>query len=321
MMVGCGQSTEKILDVSPETPTSTAISTKLPASALTHPPAYTPAPSLVPSHVPTLSTEDAFQRLLSLLASNGSCHLPCLWGITPGKSINMGAQNILMPMSSIASPETTYFGPLHGIFFGAIQLRYTEKTLHFNVNLGYDTFPGSDIVRGIRFQMDEEQIDTKDEYGNPIKTPIFDSKVFQDRTNYYSLAHLLSEQGIPSEVWFQAWGPLTAGVIDIAILYPDQGIWVNYTMKNIASNGVVKRGCPVNSLIEMQLFPAGDSASFFSLLNKTDWGVTQSGYLALEKATSLSLQEFYETFRIPTQECIETPITLWPTPEGGDARP
>jgi len=269
-------------------------------------------PSAIPTDVPTLPADHAYQRLLALLVNNNDCRLPCLWGITPGKSSYLEARSILLPLRGIA--ETAYFSPGSP---DSISPLYVEGTQRLNSQIDYWYSSVDGTINIIRFRALEERVDKKDEYGNPIKMPVFDSKVFQERTNYYSLAHVLSEQGAPDEVWLQAWGPLTGGGMDIALLYPTQGIWINYSMKVIYNDGIVKRACPVNSHIEMQLFPSGDSASFFSMLNKTDWGVTKTGYLPLEKATSLSLQEFYETFRIPTEECIETPVTLWPTPEGG----
>ncbi len=57
-----------------------------PTPTLTPVPTQTPAPSETPTVIPTLSVEDARLRLLDLLAGNGHCRLPCLWGITPGES-------------------------------------------------------------------------------------------------------------------------------------------------------------------------------------------------------------------------------------------
>jgi len=35
----------------------------------------------------------------------------------------------------------------------------------------------------------------------------------------------------------------------------------------------------------------------------------------IEEATNMSLEEFYQAFREPTDKCIETSAKLWPTPE------
>jgi hypothetical protein len=102
----------------------------------------------------------------------------------------------------------------------------------------------------------------------------------------------------------------------IAVLYPDRGIWAQYTTlvnENEVGSSIIS--CPINAHIEMSLYPPGNPDSFFSLLDKTDWGITKNSYKPLEEATSLSVEEFYETFRNPTDKCIETPISIWPTPE------
>ncbi len=156
--------------------------------------------------------------------------------------------------------------------------------------------------------------------GNWIsKGPVFDSPTFIKRVEYYSLAHVLSEQGMPDSVMIEGAGlsssyPVILGELDIALLYPDQGIWVNYTMAGDYQD-IVERGCPANAHIQMELYPPGNRDSFFSLLDQTNWGITKNGYKPLGEVTSMSVEEFYQTFRNPTDKCIETPANLWPIPE------
>src|SRR6185436_4057409 len=73
-------------------------------------PTMTPTLTLNPTNtstiVPTLPAEGAWTKLLELLANNGGCRLPCLWGITPGKSTYKEAQAILTPLRSISDPLT-----------------------------------------------------------------------------------------------------------------------------------------------------------------------------------------------------------------------
>ena len=100
--------------------------------------------------------------------------------------------------------------------------------------------------------------------------------------------------------------------MEAVLLYPEQGIWIKYIM-SMDNNGNIIKGCPANAHIEMQLYPSGNPKSFFSLLEKTDWGRTKGGYKPLEEATSMSVEQFYEIFRNPTDQCIATPTDLWPT--------
>jgi hypothetical protein len=274
-------------------PTATIAATLTPIPAPTE--TLTPTSSPTPTIIPTLPVDAARARLLELLADNGGCRLPCLWGITPGKSSNHEARKIMMPLGSISTPETTYFdlaklsgvlAKLSGVLMGVISPLYVEGEQHLNSQVGY-LYGENGIVSSISFRVLEEKVvkDTRDSSGKSwhSKTPIFDLPTFRKRVEYYSLSHVLSEQGMPDSVMVHASGLLVGGVMDIALLYPNQGIWVNYTTKIIYNNGVVKRGCPANSHIDMFLFPPGDSASFFSLLDQTDWGVTKSWYVPLEK--------------------------------------
>ena len=80
-------------------------------------------------------------------------------------------------------------------------------------------------------------------------------------------------------------------------------------------NGSNVRGCPLNAHVEMELYPAGHADAFFERLKATDWAVKLNSYKPLEEVSSLSLEEFDETFSQPTDKCIETPANLWPIPE------
>ena len=320
VFAGCTQSTESTITSSPTAPVLliSASPTETMPPILTPTATNTLTPTFTPTTVPTLPAEEARKRLLELLATNGDCRLPCLWGITPGKSYHQEAQTILIPLSSIAIPEMTSFEPLNGILGGAITALYVEDKLRLNAGIGYDVFDDGNTVRSIGFRVLEEGLYKKDEYGNQIKTPIYDSPTFGKRVEYYSLSHVLSEQGIPDSVMIyipRVEGyPLVVGtgIMEAALLYPEQGIWIKYTM-SMYNNGNIIKGCPANAHIEMELYPSGNPESFFSLLEQTDWGRTKGGYKPLEDTTSMSLEQFYETFRNQTDQCIETPTNLWST--------
>ena len=54
--------------------------------------------------------------------------------------------------------------------------------------------------------------------------------------------------------------------------------------------------------------------TWVAYLYEDDGIVCSIGFEALEEATSMSVEQFYEIFRNPTDKCIETPTNLWPTP-------
>jgi len=303
----CGQATTSAIIPSP---TMTMTSTLSPVATAT------PSPTLTPTAIPILSVDDAHQQLLNLLANNGNCHLPCLWGITPGKSTSQDAKAMWSPFNNISSTYSvgSSFTPEEGYVYPA----YVEGSLRLETEVGYRS--DNQIVNHIYFKAWEwkEYIASN---GSQGLAHIFDSKTFGQRTAYYSLAHVLSEQGIPSSVMIITKGPpqihIGGGGFDIVLLYPEQGIWAHYTTQMYVVGNTVK-ACPANAHIEMELYPPGNPDAFFALLDKTDyWSATKSLYKPLEEVTSMTVEQFYETFRNPTDKCIETPTNLWPTPEPG----
>jgi hypothetical protein len=305
LVSSCAQSTVSVTTSSSATPS-------LPARSATPTPTPLPTNSPVPAPtstmIPTLPVEDAQARLLDLLANNGGCPLPCLWGIVPGESSFQEAKAILAPIGSLSL--SVYLNPPGP---GDITPRFIEGDLEIYNRLAFLTDPAHNIVNRVAFNAEAHRLLKEGGYED-----IFDSRFFGERVSAYALSHVLTEQGIPSSVMISTFGgPLTRGGrggFDILLLYPDQGILVNYTTE-MHFVGPNVRGCPVNAHVEMELYPPGQSDSFFESLKQTDWAVKMDGYRPLEEVTSMSVEEFYQTFREPTNECLETPSKFWPIPE------
>lgn len=306
---GCAQSNENATTPPSETPfLPVSSTTPSPRPSFTPLPTDSPTPSPTLTMIPILPIEEARTRLLDLLANNGDCRLPCLWGIIPGKSSFEDAQVILTPLTGLS--DSVYLNPPGP---GDIRPRYTEGDLEIYTRVAFLTESSHGIVSRVAFNAEAHRPLAQGGYED-----VFDSKFFGEKVSAYSLPHVLTEQGVPSSIMIEtAGGPLTrggTGGFDILLLYPDQGILVNYTtqMHLIGAN---VRGCPVNAHVEMELYPSGQRDSFFESLKQTDWTLKMTGYKPLEETTSMTVQEFYDTFREPTDKCIETPAKLWPIPE------
>ena len=303
---GCMQSTENTTTPPSETsllPYSSATS----VPSFTPRPANSPNPTLPPTAILTLSVEAAQTELLKFLSDNGDCRLPCLWGITPGISSYQEAQSIFMPLTGIS--RLTSFRPKGAAIFPT----YAKGDLELYNGVGFNIDSSTNIVSMIGFQAETHKPLAQGGYED-----VFDSKFFGDTVSAYTLAHVLTEQGIPSSIMIEtAGGPLTrggTGGFDILLLYPTQGILVNYrTQMHLIGANV--RGCPRNAYVQMELYAPGQPNSFFEGLKQTDWALKMTGYKPLEESTSMSLQDFYDIFRNPTVECVETSTKLWPTPE------
>jgi hypothetical protein len=310
---GCAKPTQSRPSLSIRTPTipGTLNMAATPTRELS--PTNTPVSPATPMDVSTLPAEDASQRLLTLLANNGDCRLPCLWGITPGKSSYLVARFILLPLRGIA--ETAYFDFTASPVDDITPL-YIENDLRLKTRVAY-AYDNDGVVNYILFRAVEQQLG-KDEYGNLLTTPIFDSETFAKRVEYYSHSRVLSEHGLPDSVLIYIprveGQPIVAGIMELALLYPEQGIWIKYTLPMYKEGNII-RGCPANAHVEMALFPQGDPDNFYKLLDQTDWPHTKGGFKPLEETASMSIEEFYEIFRNPTDICLETPTELWLTSE------
>ena len=181
--------------------------------------------------------------------------------------------------------------------------------------IGFNIDPLSDnqIVSRIGFR-----VEARRPIEQGVSEDVYDSTFFGDRVSAYMLPQILSEQGIPESVMIATLGGLSTrsgpGRFYILLLYPNYGILVNYTTQMFLV-GTNVRGCPSNAHVEMEVYPSGQGDSFFQLLEQTDWSVKKNWYKPLDEATSISVEEFYQVFREPTDKCIETPANLWPIPE------
>lgn len=292
----------------PLSPTLTLfVNTVIPTSTLL------PTLANTPTTIPTLPPELARARLLDLLFNNSNCRLPCLWGITPGKSAYQDAQNILTPLTSIAYPMLLNLSSSPS----NINLSFSEEDTEIDTNLRF-LYGNDGIVSRIGFQVRVSKKVAASGSGW-MSQDIFDSKTFGEQVRAYMLPQVLTEQGVPAAVLLQTAGTLVkdSGGFRILLFYPEQGLLIYYeTQMKIIGDKV--QGCFANAHVEMELFPSGDLESFSNNLDSTYWAdlwpppVNDNPFWKpIDKATSMSLNQFYEIFRQPTDKCIETPASIW----------
>jgi hypothetical protein len=249
-----------------------------------------------PTVIPTLPVVQAKSRLLELMVNNGDCLLPCIWGITPGKSTFGDAQNILMPLSSISSFTDLYPSP------GDISFMSVEGDGRLSTRIAFP-FSEAGVIEHIVVQI--RIISASDEFNKQIA--------------YYILPNILIQYGEPSVVMLSTMARLpssdVSGGFKVLLLYPDQGVLLNYTMQ-MQITGESIMGCPSNAHVELELYPPGQADSFSDLLEPSGWAqIIQNTYKPLNEATSMSREDFYRIFSQPTDECILTPANLWPIPD------
>jgi hypothetical protein len=312
LLAGCAPATISSPATSLPLPSALPAHTATPTFVPSPSPTSTSIPTAIPTAVPTLPVEVARPKLLEMLGNNSNCRLPCLWGITPGESTKQEAQAILSPLSSL-SGFTAFSRPSSG----AIDPVYTDGDLETYMNLSFAVSPENDIVTNIVF-LGRALRKSNDKNSDILYYDVFDSKLFREHMRAYMLPYILSEQGIPTSVKLYTSGGMTPGGpiggFHILLLYPDQGFLVHYNtqMKIVGAN---VRGCPASAYVELQLYPAGNGDSFIKSLSQSWQDIISDYYKPVETVTSMSQEQFYETFRQPTEKCIETPAKLWPTPE------
>ncbi len=321
LSVSCAQSaisspTPTRLPLNPPTsstvPEPTVSPTPMPSST------FTPSPTNTPTASSTLPWDAARARLLDLLAKNGNCSLPCLWGISPGRSTYREAEAILTPLSSISGSLFTGF---FNEKMGSILLYYIEGDLMLDVVVKY--IVENQVVSLVYFEAKEEKkIIAKN--GEPGISNIYDSSIFSERILPYTLSRVLSQLGMPASVMVSTYGAPdnVVGGFDIVLLYPDQGFLIDYTTQ-MYKVGQIVRGCPASAHVKIRISPPGHSDSFVKSLADTQWAKLWPSppndlfWRPIDQATTMSLEEFYETFRKPTNQCLETSATLWYVLESG----
>jgi hypothetical protein len=256
---------------------------------------------------PTLSKGDAEIRFLDLLSNNGKCNLPCLWGIIPGKSNYKEAENILRQLSLLS--KFVDFGNEGG----SLAPVYLEGNSWLRANVGFNTnsTSQSDQLIVSRVGLWLRRLEEIKLNNDVVFNPVFDSEIFSQQVNYYTLSNTLSIQGSPTSASISVQNGQESKM-DIVLLYPELGIFVNYTTQLII-NGNKFKGCFQNAHIKLELYPSGSPSNFLAELeiSGSEFVLYRDSFKSIEEAISMSIEEFYETFRIPTDKCIETPANIW----------
>jgi hypothetical protein len=277
----------------------------------------TPVPTNTQIPIPTLELEKADEFLQDLLTNNGACGLPCLWGIVPGQSTYQEVRALLEPLRGISEYPTIDELNAEG---GSMDFINVQGEFQFDTHIAYLT--EGHIVTSISFRlsMDKMKIDPSNgEYW----IGVYDSNLFSQRFQLYTLSGVLSKLGHPEAVVISTDGGPARGRnvpgFYLLLVYPEQGVLVRYTtFRELVGENV--RGCLTNAHAEFELFPSGQADLFSNNVDSTDWAnwwpvPDDSPYWkSIETAASISVQDFYEDFRQPTDKCLETPANIWYLP-------
>ncbi len=183
-----------------------------------------------------------------------------------------------------------------GLFF----LR-NNSILDTHITIGGYRETQSDIIQWIEVTM------TTYQEKNYVNEPIYNDPFFAQYFQYYSLSNLLSVYGPPENISIGIKLAAQMRGLDQYYLFLDYSTSGWIALITMAAHTERRRyylGCPNDGFTSLRLWSPGDT----EMARK--YGINkESGYpWPLEKATSLTLDDFYEQFKVPTKQCLETNI-------------
>lgn len=243
-------------------------------------PSQTATASPSPTSLPTLTSDNAKKLVRKLLEDNGGCHLPCWWGITPGKTTWVEARHFLESFS-------IYVGETGGVRF-PLPAPYSNATF---MDHGY--FIKNGVVDYIRIYN------------------------FNLAPNYY-FPKFLKTYGQPREVWIRTFSEEEMGIqiFTVDLFYQDLGVLVEYSTGDpLKDVGGKLQNClkGMDSPFIFLWSPEKQHLSFQDAKQKFLDITNLPEPKPLLEATGMDVKTFYEIFKNPeTNVCLETPKNLWP---------
>jgi hypothetical protein len=224
--------------------------------------------------LPTLSPGIAAAQLMKWFQGTPGCLFPCMGGIVPGMTTWAEAKGIMQPFTGIMGIGED--NPYKGIG-------------------GYIT---SDPKLSILMSADSTSIVKINVEGYP-PSPVL------------RVDQILAQYGPPEKVFVSAW-PVTDFPLILTLAYPNYQFVIQYTwtmtmnIKDITS--CIQEGY-VHLLILSNTGPWSDDYIKRQVFSP---GNFESPFQALDQATNITIQDFYEKFKnIDGSECVVTPIRNW----------
>jgi hypothetical protein len=283
------------------------------APSLTASPLKTSTPTEAPTPLPPtltpfpiLPAEEAKEKLLEILQNNGGCQLPCFLGHTPGITTKEQMDQFFNQFadSTGSSIEVTHS---QGPDRRAVLFYFPQSNLNFNA--------------GISARANKESRETGILGMGTFLTGQTEypwSYSYYDTLKYYMLSNILRTFGKPPQVLVWAVGDdpdrpdVTLWPFYITVIYPDQGIYLKYEMER-HRNGNIYFGCPFKSYVNVAVWDPEDDKLLEQVISIMNNSGDLRPYRPLEDATSMSIDDFIETFSNPNNtSCLETPIEIWP---------
>jgi hypothetical protein len=309
LLGGCSSG---ILVTSSPVPTDTSLppTSTIPTTTSTVP----PSPAVTP--IPSLSPDRAYARIQALLGNSPDCELPCWLGITPGQTTWQEANEQLAFWGGIAN--RLYIETHAGKWStGSFTIPNSDNTIFIEIRISYPIESINNIISVISAETRAYK-DTNSEFGD-----VYGYSKYDDLLQQYSIARVLTKYGNPDIIYIL--GVLRDDVIvspgfgdyfAIHLWYPDKGIFIAYKMA-VERSGTNYRFCPSKAFISGILMPPGSDSNYKSVLYRVDSNYDYffppvSKYVETPvEAFNMNDEEFVRLLLSSTDQCLETPVSLW----------
>lgn len=266
-----------------------------------------------PTPWPTLPADEAKQMMLGLLEDNGGCRFPCWWGLTPGETSYLTIRSFLEKFETISIANIYSEYSFYASWFPL------EDDLILDVRVsGFFKLEPPNNLDGLHVTM---QVKRVIEGGFEV---VWENPLNEQYLQIYRLPQILTTYGPPNQALVfgnEAFGHANWSQFELVLDYADQGfvIWYTVLMEQVGNTYL---GCMANAYTNLYLWDPELTYTWAEGITRASGGEDREiiddlneSFLPLEEATSMTLDEFYQTFQNPgNTTCLETPVELWPGP-------
>ena len=247
-----------------------------------HTNANTPTSTPTPENLeltPTLPPSEHGQYILDLIASAEGCQLPCIFGITPGKTHYSEVRKLFHPVFPLEAIPVRGIGDRIGVSL------YMNETSYENIYIQMEE--NNDVIEAVIV------IVSKFSQNDP-----FYIKEFAEAMEKYSPENVLRTYGVPTRLYLNLQEPAAGDVIDLLVFYDDLGFFLHYVfldgIDRDKQTGFLNV-CPEYKYLEMINFylQSGKNKNALEKLEPMIENSLNTWYLPLDELTELSLEDFH----------------------------
>jgi len=274
----------------------------------------TPFLAQTPTRVPTIENNEAYDLLRKIIQDNSDCQLPCWGGITPGITSTLDAGEIVRPLFSVLDGGFIADYKGHRYLSAGGGRTFLVANTEVSFILGWWYYEGDNIVQKLHIKAFAYQ----ELNGKRVIT--YGSEAYNQLFEEFSLHGILSVYGVPATVMtfaqlythndtpFQ-----NPEEFQLILLYPDKGIFIEYTMPLIRKGNNTGIACPSDAIFETWLIPSNSGDFYIELWSSYTTGSPDfTSRQPIDESIQMNSDEFYRTYLKADAQCFEVDMSIWP---------